>query len=129
MQFTIFNEGIFSPVWKFLGAQDIEIGDPDFDQKFMIQGNDPHQIEQLFLDQHIQGLLIAMPNTRFEIRDDEGFFGPHFDVGVDELYLATSGIVKDQEILKSLIELFARTINKLVDIGSIEIAQANIILR
>lgn len=129
LQFTIYNQSIFSSIGKFFGMQDLEIGEPYFDQNFVIKGNDPHQIEQLFLDQHIQGLLIAMPNIRFEIRDDEGFFGPHFDVDVDELYLATSGIVKDKEILKSLIELFARTINKLVDIGSIEIAQANITLR
>ena len=39
IRFKIYQEGILSSVSKFFGAQDIEIKDVFFDEKFMIKGN------------------------------------------------------------------------------------------
>jgi hypothetical protein len=40
-------EGFFSQMGKFLGMEDIEIGSPEFDQQYIITGNDPDAIRQL----------------------------------------------------------------------------------
>ena len=37
-RFTIYRKGFFSGLGKLLGMQDIEIGDPEFDEAFIIQG-------------------------------------------------------------------------------------------
>ena len=37
-RFTIYRKGFFSGLGKLLGMQDIEVGDPDFDEAFIIQG-------------------------------------------------------------------------------------------
>src|ERR1017187_2893623 len=39
-QFTIHPEGILSTIGRALGMQDISIGDPHFDEHFVIKGND-----------------------------------------------------------------------------------------
>jgi hypothetical protein len=43
-QFTIYRKGIFSALRKLLGMQDIEVGDPDFDEAFIIKGNDKSKV-------------------------------------------------------------------------------------
>jgi len=37
-RFTIYRKSIFSDLGKFLGMQDIEVSDPDFDEAFIIKG-------------------------------------------------------------------------------------------
>src|SRR4051812_3914320 len=37
-RFTIYRKGFFSGLGKLLGMQDIEVGDPDFDEAFIIKG-------------------------------------------------------------------------------------------
>jgi hypothetical protein len=48
-RFTIYRKNIFSTVGKLFGMQDIEIGIPTFDEKFIIKGNNKLKIMELFL--------------------------------------------------------------------------------
>src|SRR4051794_7167734 len=43
-RFTIYRKGSFSNLGKLLGMQDIEVGDPDFDEAFIIKGNDEDRV-------------------------------------------------------------------------------------
>jgi hypothetical protein len=43
-RFTVYRQGVFSGLGKLLGMQDIEVGDPDFDEAFLIQGNDEEKV-------------------------------------------------------------------------------------
>jgi len=38
-RFTIYRKGVFSNLGKMLGMQDIEIGDPEFDEAFIVNGD------------------------------------------------------------------------------------------
>src|SRR5271154_1592971 len=44
-RFTIYRKGIFSELGKLLGMQDIEVGDPEFDEAFIIMGNDEARVK------------------------------------------------------------------------------------
>ena len=44
-RFTIYRKSIFSDLGKFLGMQDIEVSDPDFDEAFIIKGNDDSKVQ------------------------------------------------------------------------------------
>ena len=46
-RFTIYRKSIFSDLGKLLGMQDIEVGDPDFDEAFIIKGNDESKVREL----------------------------------------------------------------------------------
>jgi hypothetical protein len=118
LRFTIHRRGVFSDLGKWLGGQDIEVGDPVFDDLFIIKGNDAGKVQQLFANAQLRSLIQAQPQIHLEVRDDEGWFGASFPEGVDELRFHVVGIIKDIERLKLLYELFAETLQQLCVIGS-----------
>ena len=117
-QFTIYRKGIFSALGKLLGMQDIEIGDPDFDEAFIIKGNDESKVVSLFSDTRIRQMIQAQPQIRLRVKRSEGWFGPKFPENVDELHFEVVGVIKDVKRLKSLFDLFAALLDQLCRIGS-----------
>jgi hypothetical protein len=117
-QFTIYRKGLFSNLGKLLGMQDIEIGDPEFDEAFVVKGNDEGKVCGLFANPKIRQMILAQPKIRLEVKDSEGWFGPKFPQDVDELHFQVLGVIKDVERLKSLFELFAAVLNQLCQIGT-----------
>ncbi len=117
-RFTIYRKGFFSDLGKLLGMQDIEVGDPEFDEAFIIKGNDEPRVVILFSDSEIRRLIGAQPKIKLEVRDSEGWFGPRFPENVDELHFQVVGVIKDVERLKALFELFAAVLDRLCRIGS-----------
>ena len=100
-RFTIYRAGIFSELGKLLGMQDIEVGEPEFDQAFIVKANDETKTVNLLADRTIRGLIQDQPRFRLEVRDNEGWFGPEFPADVDELRFQVVGIIKDVERLKA----------------------------
>ena len=118
-RFTIYRKVMLvSGLAKLLGMQDVEVGYPDFDRDFIIKGNDEAKVRALFADHGIRTLIQAQPSIHFGVRDDEGWFQASFPEGVDELYFAIMGTIKDLDRLKSLFDLFAAVLNRLCHIGS-----------
>jgi hypothetical protein len=117
-RFTIYRKGFFSDLGKLPGMQDIEVRDPEFDEAFIIKGNDEDRVRALFSDLKIRQLIRDQPQIRLEVKDSEGWFGPKFPEEVDELHFQVVGVVKDVERLKALFDLFAAVLDQLCRIGS-----------
>ena len=117
-RFTIYRKGFFSDLGKLLGMQDIQVGDPEFDEAFIIKGNDESKVRTLFDDPNLRRLVQAQPDIRLEVKDSEGWFGPRFPENVDELHFQVVGVIKDVGRLKALFELFAAVLDRLCRIGS-----------
>jgi hypothetical protein len=98
--------------------QDIEIGDPPFDDDFIIKSNDESRVRELLAKPRIRELIAGQKDIQFTVKDDEGYFGPHFPEDVDELHFQVMGVIKDIDRLKLLYELFAETLDELCRIGS-----------
>ena len=98
--------------------QDIEVGDPEFDEAFIIKGNDEARVRELFSDPKIRQMIQDQPKIRLEVKDSEGWFGPKFPEDVDELHFQVVGVIKDVERLKALFDLFAAVLDRLCRIGS-----------
>ena len=118
LYFNISHEGFFSSIGKFFGMQDIEIGDPFFDEQFLIKGNSPEKIKLLFADDRIWELCQRLPEIHLWIKDDEGLFGTDFPEGVDELHFECAGVITETALLKSLFGLFCLILERLVQIDS-----------
>jgi hypothetical protein len=118
LYFKIYRTSFFSSVGKFFGMEDIEIGDPFFDDSFIIKGNNQQQLIRLLSDPQLKHLMHEQSRIHLEIRDDEGWFGPNFPDGVDELYFSRVGVMRDVNELKALFELFTHTLTRLVQIDS-----------
>jgi len=117
-RFTISRKNLFTGIGKFLGMQDITIGDPAFDEAFVIKANNPSQVTALLSSPRLRELLLQQPGISLSVKDDEGMFGPAFNESVDELYFSDQGVIKDIERLKQLFDLFAETLHQLCHIGS-----------
>jgi hypothetical protein len=118
-RFRIYRKTAFSDLGKMIGMQDIEVGhSAQFDDDFIIQGNDDSKIRTLFANPEIRRLINEQPRIRLELRDDEGFFRKHYPEGVDALYFQVPGVIKDVEQLKKLFDLFAEVLEELNRIGT-----------
>jgi hypothetical protein len=117
-RFTVYRKTIFSAVGKWLGMQDIEVHDEQFDRDFIVKGTDEDKVRALFGNARIRELITAQKHIHFEVKDDEGWFGATFPEGVDELVFVVVGVIKDVERLKLLYELFAETLEQLCEIGA-----------
>ena len=117
-RFRIYRRNLLSGLGRLLGMQDIEIGDAAFDHDFIIQGNDEAKVRQLLRKARIRELLRAQPEVELSVKPDEGWFGPTFPEGVDELQFLAHGIIKDPDRLKGLYDLFAEVLDELCRIGS-----------
>src|SRR6185436_8692658 len=100
-----------------MGMQDIEIGDPPFDDDFIVQASDVPAIRTLLANATIRDLISKQKDIRFSVKDDEGWFGTKFPEGVDELHFVVLGVIKDIDRLKLLYDLFAETLDELCRIG------------
>jgi hypothetical protein len=118
LRFTVYRKSFFSELGKLLGMQDIEVGDPEFDEAFIVKGTDEFKVQELFADPEVRSLLLAQPEVRLEIKDSEGWFGPSFPVDVDELHFQVHGVIKEADRLKALFDLFAAVLDRLCRIGS-----------
>ena len=129
LYFKMYREGVFSSVGKFFGMQDLEIGDPFFDQQFVIKGNHTDQMIRLLSDERLRSLMQEQSQITLEIRDDEGWFGASFPEGVDELYFSRVGVMRNIDELKALFELFCCVLERLVQIDSAYENDPNVVLR
>ena len=118
LHFKISRQGFFRSIGKLFGMQDIEIGDPFFDEQFIIKGNNPEKIKLLLADKNIKELCQSQPRINLRIKDDEGRFGADFPEGVDELYFECTGVIKETALLKSLFALFCLILERLVRLDS-----------
>ncbi len=112
-RFEIHRKGPFSVLGKFLGMQHIEVGDPEFDEAFIIKSNDEATVRELLANARIRQMIQVLPRVRLEIKDNEGWFGTRFPDEADELLLLAPGVIKDVAVLKSLFDLFATMLDQL----------------
>ena len=117
-RFTIYRKRILSELFKFFGMQDIEIGDAEFDEAFIIKGTDEARVQNFFADAKLRELIRVQPAIQLKVKDSEGWFGPTFPENVDELHFQVIGVIDDVERLKSLFDLFAAVLEQLCRIGS-----------
>ena len=106
VRFGIHRASIFTGIAKALGKQDLEIGVPDFDRDFVIQGNDEASVRAILADPALRAMIEAQPYIALSIADENGLFsksGP----SVDALTFLQGGVLKDVPRLSGLFALFA----------------------
>ncbi len=112
-RFELHRKGPLCGLGKLLGMQDIEVGDPEFDEAFIIKSNDEATVRELLANARIRQMIQVLPRVRLEIKDNEGWFGTKFPDEADELLLLAPGVIKDVAVLKSLFDLFATMLDQL----------------
>lgn len=117
--FKIYNKSLFSGINKAFGMQDIEVGYPEFDEKFIIKGNDEVKLNELLSNDKIRELLSFHNNISFEVKKSGGMFGSRSLEDVNQLHFEIVGVIRDVERLRNIYMLFSLVLNKLWLMGLI----------
>jgi hypothetical protein len=119
LYFKIYRTGICAAIGTSFGMQDIQIGDPSFDDDFVIQGNDDEKVRWLLKDPTLKDLIqTAIPRELIPLGQPafgSAWFGARY---LDQLYFQRRGILTDQSRLKNLFDLFRATLARLAQIDS-----------
>jgi len=116
--FQIRRKNMLSPVGKFLGVQDIQLGDEFFDEQFIIKANNEDVIKDLLSNEDLKNYISYQPKVLLKIAHEETFFFKKGQPdGVDELYFECRGILKNEEIINGLFILFKAMLDRLVAVG------------
>jgi hypothetical protein len=116
-RFKIYRRGVFSDIGKFLGMQDVEVGNEEFDHEFIIKGTDEAKLRRLFANPRLRELIHQQPDIELSVHDDEGWCGAKYPERVDVLTFRVGGVIKDLGRLKALYDLFAETLDVLTRMG------------
>lgn len=117
-QFNVFSRSWPQSMYKLTGVPDIQIGDPLFDRRFIVQSSSEADVKRLLSNPETKVRLEADPDVHLSVKGDDGWFKQQFPQGVDELYFQTRGFVSDLGRLQRLFELFALVLDDLCAMGS-----------
>lgn len=120
LHFRIYRKGLFSDIGKFLGMQDIKIGDAAFDEAFIIQGNNEKIIKDILMNEDINYLFKRQKRVDIAIHKDRGLFSEKTPEGYDEIYFRVPGVIKDLQALKELFILFTKLLDIIANMNEDE---------
>jgi hypothetical protein len=117
-RFRIYRKSGFSALGRLFGVQDLEISDPSFDRRFVVQGTAPAQVRRLLTNQRIKDLMECQRDIQLEVKRRRGWFRRRFPRSVDELYLRSAGSMSDVYHVHQLFKLFCAVLDELCIMGS-----------
>ncbi len=126
-QFNVYRGHIFSRIGKLFGMQDIETGDPEFDKRYIVKGNDPGKVGALMADYRVKDMLQRTGRVTLKIdKHGGGFFGKSYPEGVSQLYFQKSGKIKNIPQLKLFIQLMSTVLDDMVELGITDNDKVNV---
>lgn len=128
-QFQIYSKSFFSDIGKALGMQDIEIGYKQFDNQYIIKGNDEEKLRQIFKNQRIRELMESQKRINLDIKSGKRLFEQKIPEDIRVLYFYDMGVIKDPERLKNLYFLMVLLINEMVNVRLISRENPNFTLK
>jgi hypothetical protein len=113
IEFKLTRKNIFSGLGQVFGKPVIETYDYDFDDEFVLKGNDESVIKEIFQNDDIKEMI------RFQKRLilKTGPYKPRKSLTESELYFQMTGVLKDLDRLKNLFSLFAGMLDEFVKNG------------
>lgn len=111
--FEIHEQGIVDQIAKFIGFQDIRIGNSIFDRKFMIQATDEHKMRVIFSDDTIQNSLLQLKDVNLYLLKERGIFHEPVCEEMVMLYFLSEKKIRHKDQWIELYTLFQLLINQL----------------
>ncbi len=112
-RFSVSHASFATAVAQWFGALDIHVDDPTFDEAFVLKGDTPDVVRQLFADEALRQQYLADFEGQLHRHDDAGTFHDPTP-GADPLALDVSDMVDDPARLRVLYRLFVATLDRVV---------------
>lgn len=117
-RFKLSSENVFTRFFARLGMQDIQIGWPALDRKYLIQSNDASAIKQLLLGSAVGGLLASAKPVGLSVKKATRKERKTLGAELSQLSAEVTGVEKDVERLKWMLTVVSETLDYLVRIGA-----------
>ena len=118
-RFKAYRKGFFSEFGKLLGMQHVNVDHPEIDERFILKGNQEPTIRALFEDPEVCDLALThLQKGGLEVKDKEGWLISKYPPETDLLYYQITGVLRDTERLRGLIDLFAAVLDRLEQLGA-----------
>lgn len=111
-RFSVSRATFAASVAEWFGQLDIQVDDETFDRAFVLKGDTPDFVRQLFADASLRAQYLADFEGSLALKDDTSFFSDPTP-GHDPLELTVSGIIDDAARLRRLYALFAATLKRI----------------
>ena len=118
-RFEIYREGFIRKIEKIFGAQDVEIGYPEFDKAFTIKSNNEFKIKTLLRNKEIRNLIESQKEVNLVISDKKGIWEEKLPENEFELAYYVDGEIYNLETLQSLLQLLKLVLDELFLMNSI----------
>lgn len=117
--FEIYREEFVRKIEKLFGAQDVEIGYPEFDKTYTIKSNNEFKIKTLLRNKEIRNLIESQKDVNIQISNQKGIWGKELPTDEFELSYFIDGEINDIKVLNSLLQLFKTLLDELFTLNSI----------
>lgn len=118
-RFKIFRQGVIEGITRLLGMQDVEVGDGEFDDAFILQATDEGKLKRVLADESLRRRMVEDQMIQIELRGcEDDWFKDDFPEGCDELILEVPGEVGTIDRLERLYRIFTGILHGLVQLGS-----------
>jgi hypothetical protein len=119
--FSIHSKTLLHSIAKVFGMQDVEVGDSEFDNKFIIRGNNIIKLQSLFGRESIREKLLSIHETRWlflEVTQAENPGVSPLLGDRSQIVWSHAGLVGSIDLLRSIFELFAEILSQLCEMGA-----------
>ena len=111
--FKLSRKNIFSGIGRMFGMPLIETNDYDFDDEFVLKGNDESVIKEIFQNQSIKDRIKFQRHLILKV----GSYKEKKSLTDSELYFKMTSVLKNIDGLKNLFTLFSEILDELVKNG------------
>ncbi|MBN1623746.1 MAG: hypothetical protein JW903_05220 [Clostridia bacterium] len=110
IQFKLTRKNIFSGISSLFGMQVIGSYDYDFDDKYIIKGNDETVVKEIFQNEELRKSIAFQKNLVLKVHP----YKEKKSRWSSEIYFQVTGVIKDVEKLKNLFHMFMTLIDELM---------------
>jgi hypothetical protein len=107
-RFSIQKQGLKHEIGKLFGMQDVIVGQPEFDKRFLIQTNDEEKVKKIFSNEDVSAKLLELPVVDFKVRERR--IGANIEI---VLTLNLEGGITEPETLKDAFQCFKKVLSQL----------------
>jgi hypothetical protein len=119
-KFDIYRKTTFSSIPKIFGAQDVEIGNKEFDKSFIIKANNEFKIKAFLNKKELRTQIENFEKINLQISDQKGIWEEKLPEKEFELSFFVEEPICEMKKLDSIYLLFEAMLCQLEEINSIQ---------
>jgi hypothetical protein len=116
-RFSVSRASFATTIATWFGAHDIAVHDEAFDRAFVLKGDDPAVVRQIFANETLRARYLRDFEGQLHRHDDRTYLGDPTP-NADPLALVVPGYIDDPARLRALWTLFVETLERVPDVAS-----------